>query len=56
MATSKKNMTDEIKQKKSGIPIYLGIASVWFGAHCGPGVASGKQTAVFTVNLENGPL
>ncbi|MBD5637483.1 hypothetical protein HYI18_02365 [Clostridium botulinum] len=47
MATSKKNMTDEVKQKKSGIPIYLGIASVWFGAHCGPGVASGKQTAVF---------
>ncbi len=25
----------------------MGIASVWFGAHCGPGVASGKQTAVF---------
>lgn len=40
-------MPDEVKQKKSGIPIYLGIASVWFGAHCGPGVASGKQTAVF---------
>lgn len=47
MSISKKNMPDEVKQKKSGIPIYLGIASVWFGAHCGPGVASGKQTAVF---------
>ncbi|MCR1934250.1 amino acid permease [Clostridium tepidum] len=47
MSTGKKNVTDEAKQKKSGIPIYLGIASVWFGAHCGPGVASGKQTAVF---------
>ncbi|ABS33357.1 hypothetical protein RSJ21_17625 [Clostridium botulinum] len=47
MSTSEKNMTDEVKQKKSSIPIYLGIASVWFGAHCGPGVASGKQTAVF---------
>lgn len=55
MSTSEKNMTDEVKQKSS-IPIYLGIASVWFGAHCGPGVASGKQTAVFTVNSENGHL
>ena len=25
----------------------MGIASVWFGAHVGPGVASGKQTAVY---------
>ncbi len=36
-----------MKTKKKGIPIYLGIASVWFGAHAGPGVASGKQTASF---------
>ncbi|EJO5347691.1 amino acid permease [Clostridium botulinum] len=47
MSTSKNHMHGEVKQKKSGVPIYLGIASVWFGAHCGPGVASGKQTAVF---------
>lgn len=47
MSADKKNITAGTKQKKSGIPIYLGIASVWFGAHCGPGVASGKQTAVF---------
>lgn len=33
--------------KSSGIPVFLGIASVWFGAHAGPGVASGKQTAVY---------
>lgn len=36
-----------IKEKKAGIPVFLGIASVWFGAHVGPGVASGKQTAVY---------
>lgn len=34
-------------KKKSQIPVFLGIASVWFGAHVGPGVASGKQTAVY---------
>lgn len=34
------------KQKK-GIPITIGIASVWFGAHCGPGTASGRQTATY---------
>lgn len=36
-----------MEKKKSGIPVFLGIASVWFGAHVGPGVASGKQTAVY---------
>lgn len=35
-----------IKEKK-GIPITIGIASVWFGAHCGPGTASGRQTATY---------
>lgn len=40
-------MDNEVQKKRKGIPVYLGIASVWFGAHCGPGVASGKQTAVF---------
>lgn len=34
-------------KKKKGIPVALGIASVWFGAHVGPGIASGKQTAVY---------
>lgn len=33
--------------KKKGVPIALGIASVWFGAHVGPGIASGKQIAVY---------
>lgn len=36
-----------MKKKRYQIPIYLGISSVWFGAHVGPGVASGKQTAVY---------
>lgn len=36
-----------MEKKKSGLPVFLGIASVWFGAHVGPGVASGKQTAVY---------
>ena len=29
------------------IPSYFGLACVWFGTHCGPGTASGKQTAVY---------
>ena len=41
-------MIKTIKQKKS-IPIYIGIASVWFGAHCGPGTASGRQTATYYI-------
>lgn len=32
---------------KKGLPVYLGVASVWFGAHCGPGVASGNQVATY---------
>lgn len=35
---------------KSGrflIPGYIGLACVWFGTHCGPGTASGKQTSVY---------
>ncbi len=47
MSTGKKNMTDEVKHKKSGIPIYLGIASVWFGAHCGPGSSFRKADSCF---------
>lgn len=47
MSIEDKDMMDKKKLKKTKIPIYMGIASVWFGTHCGPGVASGKQTAVF---------
>ncbi|RRD93427.1 hypothetical protein EII17_12920 [Clostridiales bacterium COT073_COT-073] len=32
-----------MKSAKKGLPVSIGIASVWFGAHCGPGVASGNQ-------------
>lgn len=34
-------------KRKKGIPMTIGIACVWFGAHCGPGAASGKQMATF---------
>ncbi len=34
-------------KKKSKLPITVGIACVWFGAHCGPGTASGVQTKVY---------
>lgn len=37
------NQENITKEKKSVIPAYIGIASVWFGTHVGPGVASGKQ-------------
>ena len=33
--------------KKKNSAVIIGIASVWFGAHCGPGVASGNQIATF---------
>lgn len=32
---------------KKQLPVYLGVAAVWFGGHCGPGVASGNQVAKF---------
>ncbi|MDO4765266.1 MAG: hypothetical protein Q4A29_04335 [Eubacteriales bacterium] len=32
-----------MKSAKKTLPVSIGIASVWFGAHCGPGVASGNQ-------------
>ena len=35
------------KSGKFLIPGYFGLACVWFGTHCGPGTASGKQTAVY---------
>lgn len=40
-------MDNKTVKKKFSIPISLGIASVWFGTHAGPGAASGKQIAVF---------
>ena len=29
--------------KKKGLPLFIGVASVWMGTHFGPGVASGTQ-------------
>lgn len=47
-ATSKSAMATTGNQvKKSTIPVSIGIASVWFGTHVGPGTASGKQVAVY---------
>lgn len=34
-------------RRKSLIPSFVGIASVWFGTHVGPGVASGKQVVSY---------
>lgn len=33
--------------KKVGIPVSLGIASVWFGTHAGPGAAAGTFAATY---------
>ncbi len=35
--------------KKAIIPVWLGVACVWFGTHCGPGAASGNQTVAYFV-------
>lgn len=35
------------KKNKLKIPVFLGIASVWFGTHAGPGSASGNMTATY---------
>ena len=43
------NTVTKQKKQKMSIPIYIGIASVWFGAHCGPGTASGRQTATYYI-------
>lgn len=37
----------EKKKRKLQIPIFLGVASVWFGTHAGPGSASGNMTASY---------
>ena len=36
-----------MKSAKKSLPVSIGIASVWFGAHCGPGVASGNQVGQY---------
>lgn len=36
-----------MSKKNFQIPIFLGIANVWFGAHSGPGAVSGKQIAIY---------
>ncbi len=36
-----------MKSAKKTLPVSIGIASVWFGAHCGPGVASGNQVGQY---------
>lgn len=38
---------EERMSRKKSLPVFLGVASVWFGAHCGPGVASGNQIATY---------
>ncbi|MFA9424127.1 MAG: hypothetical protein ACERLG_11145 [Sedimentibacter sp.] len=44
---TKLNNQVETSKKKSAVPAFVGIASVWFGTHAGPGVASGKQVATY---------
>ena len=34
-------------KNKKNLAVVLGVASVWFGTHMGPGVASGNQVAAF---------
>ena len=36
--------------KKKGLPVFIGVASVWMGTHFGPGVASGTQLNQYYVN------
>lgn len=37
--------------KKKGLPVFIGVASVWMGTHFGPGVASGTQLNQYYVNF-----
>ena len=30
-----------MQKKKTAVPTYLGVASVWIGSHFGPGIATG---------------
>ncbi len=36
-------------EKKSLVPMWLGVACVWFGTHCGPGTASGNQAVQYFI-------
>ena len=37
--------------KKKGLPVFIGVASVWMGTHFGPGVASGTQLNQYYVGF-----
>ena len=37
--------------KKKGLPVFIGVASVWIGTHFGPGVASGSQLNQYYVGF-----
>ncbi|MGB4437998.1 MAG: hypothetical protein WBJ13_01980 [Sedimentibacter sp.] len=52
MDTKLNNQVEIVKKskKKTMVPAFVGIASVWFGTHVGPGVASGKQVATYYSN------
>ena len=36
-----------MEKKKMSIPVSVGIASTWFGMHCGSGFATGSQYAIY---------
>ena len=36
-----------MEKKKMSIPVPVGIASTWFGMHCGSGFATGSQYAIY---------
>lgn len=36
-----------MKNKKKGLPVFVGIASVWFGTHAGPAAAAGTFAATY---------
>lgn len=42
-------MEGKSSTKKAIIPVWLGVACVWFGTHCGPGAASGNQTVAYFI-------
>lgn len=42
-------MEGKSNAKKAFIPVWLGVACVWFGTHCGPGAASGNQTVAYFI-------
>ena len=36
-----------MEKRKLSIPVSVGIASTWFGMHCGSGFATGSQYAIY---------